>query len=140
MDHFLINIGKKRTILISIAILAISLYLIAFFMYLISKNDLFYTFLIRDIILQILVFISLIMLLIFVLKGKKWACNTLIIFLFIKAYFSLEYIAYIEAVKPNTHTLNTTYLSIQIIIYSTAIIHFGFSKSFIAFSKYKNIK
>ncbi len=139
MSGFLINIGRKRTFLVSGIVLLTPISLIIFFLYLISKFNNYYKCLLDDILKEILTTIFFLILLFFTFKGKKWSKNILLSFLLIKIYFSLKFTAYIST-NPFEYKFNNYYLLSAIIVYITAILHFAFSKSFKVFSKHQNSK
>lgn len=138
MSGFLINIGRKRTLWVSGAILLVSIYLIAFFLYLISKHEIYYEHLFDNIIKEALTVIFFSFLLIFIYKGKKWARNILLIVFLIKTYYSLQFIAYMLTVTSYLSIFTINFSLIEVIVYFTAIIHFAFSKSFKTFAKHQN--
>lgn len=126
MDN-LILIGKKRTIILCIALLIISAYTIVSYHIIaleINLNKLF---------LQILRFALTTSLLLFVYKGKRWAMYLLLILL------SLSLVGIIVSLSiTDIPILNYLPLFIMAIVYTISIFHFGFSKSFKAFFEYKN--
>ncbi len=125
--NYLEQIGKKRTILISISILLVSLHTIYFYNSAVPEIET------KKIIQQIIRFILTVGLLFLVYKGKNWARIVSIIL------FSLGLIGAIFGIlsvsKPII--LKTPFI-VMIIVYSVAIYHFGISKSFKAFFDYQN--
>lgn len=123
----LINLGKKRTILISISILLVSIHTIYFYHSVRPEIET------KKLIQQIIRFLLTFGLLVMVYKGKNWAkIVSLILFslALVGAFFGLA-------------TLDTPFMSkipllVMIYVYSIAIYHFGFAKSFKEFSKYQN--
>ncbi len=138
MNGFLINIGRKRTLWISGTILFVSVYLISFFFYLSSKHEIYYKNLFNDIIKEGLIFLFFSFLLTFTYKGNKWAKNILLIIFLIKIYYSLQVIAYVSTVLSDLSRFNINFLLIKVVVYSIAILHFCFSKSFKVFAKHQN--
>lgn len=123
----LISIGKRRTILISISILLISLHTIYFYHAVrpeIETEKLFQ---------QILRFLLTAGLLVMVYKGKKWAKNVSIVLFSIGIIGALVGILAVEGVL-----VNKIPLFVMAFIYSVAVYHFGFSKDYKAFFEYQN--
>ncbi len=126
MDE-LTKIGKKRTILISISILLVSIHTIYFYHSVRPEIES------KKLIQQIIRFLLTIGLLIMVYKGKKWAKIVSIIL------FSLAILgALIGLGTLDTPFINKVPLLVMIFVYSMAIYHFGFAKSFKEFFKYQN--
>jgi fatty acid desaturase len=123
-----IKTGKKRTILISISILLVSLHTIYFYHAVRPEIET------KKLIQQIIRFLLTIGLLVLVYKGKKWAKIVSIIL------FSLAILgALIGLVTIGSESfVNKVPLLVMILIYSVAVYHFGFSKSFNAFFEHQN--
>ncbi|WGH75603.1 hypothetical protein P8625_00125 [Tenacibaculum tangerinum] len=128
MDN-LIKLGKRRTILISISILLVSIHSIYFYHSVRPEIEL------KKLFQQLIRFSLTVTLLLMVYKGKKWAKIVLII-LFSVALFGL-------LISFNTleiSFINKIPFGIMVFVYSMAIYHFGFSKSFKAFYLFQNNK
>ncbi len=123
-----IKTGKRRTILISISILLVSLHTIYFYH---SVRPDIET---KKLIQQIIRFLLTIGLLVYVYKGKKWAKIVSIVL------FSLAILGAVIAIFSieSPSIIIKTPLLVMILVYSVAIYHFGVSKSFKAFFEYKN--
>lgn len=118
----LIALGKRRTILVSISILLVSIHTIYFYHVSMDVVDT------KKIIQQLFRFLLTIALLIMVYKGKKWARIVAIVL------FSLAGIAaLISIVSINSTLVSKIPLMVMTFVYGMAIYHFGFSKSFKAF-------
>jgi hypothetical protein len=124
----LIKTGKKRTILISISVLLVSLHTIYFYHAVRPEIET------KKLIQQIVRFLLTAGLLIAVFKGKKWA-KIVSIVLFSLAI--LGAIAAMVAIESGSF-VNKTPLLVMIFVYSVAVYHFGFSKSFKAFFDHQN--
>lgn len=126
MNHLIEN-GKRRTILISISIILISLHTIYFYHSVKPEID-------SDKLIQQIVRLSLtIGLLIMIYRGKNWA-RIISIFL-----FSLTIIgAIIGFVLINNSFVNKIPLLVMVFVYSMAVYHFAFAKSFKEFFNYQN--
>ncbi len=121
------KIGKRKTIAISISILLVSIYTIFLYHYVRPEIEL------RKLIQQIIRFVLTLGLLLMVYKGKKWAKIIAIIL------FSLAVLGSLFAlIILNSSFISKIPLLVTIFIYSVAIYHFGFSKSFKAFIKSQN--
>lgn len=125
----LTKIGKKRTLLISISILLVSIHTIYFYHSVKLEIES------KKLIQQLIRFLLTIGLLIMVYKGKKWA-KTISIVLFSLALLG----ALIPLGTLETSFINKIPLLVMIFVYSMAIYHFGFAKSFKEFFKYQNTK
>lgn len=126
MNH-LEKIGKLKTIFISISILMVSLHTIYFYNFNISEIES------KKIIQQTIRFLLTIGLLIMVYRGKNWARIVSIIL------FSLGALAAIVGLTTITSAVvNKIPFIVMILVYSSALYHFWFSKSFKAFFDYKN--
>ncbi|MCL9806549.1 hypothetical protein NAT51_13520 [Flavobacterium amniphilum] len=126
---FLEKLGKKRTILISISILIISLHSIYFY---ISTTPEIET---KKITQQVIRFFLTVVLLLFIYKGKNWARIAALILFSIGVLSGL-----IGIFTINQDILLKTPLFVMVFIYSFAIHFFGFSESFKAFAWYQNEK
>ena len=118
----LINLGKKRTLLISLSILLVSIHTIYF--YNVSVLEIEPTKLFQQFIRLSLT----IGLLLMVYKGKNWArIIAIILFAFgvLGAIFGF--------ITTDTYFLNKTPFLVMIFVYGMAVYHFSFSKSFKAF-------
>ncbi|WNJ18245.1 hypothetical protein [Pontibacter sp. G13] len=124
----LIKTGKKRTILISISILLVSLHTIYF--YHAVRPDIE----IKKLIQQGIRFLLTIGLLVLVYKGKNWAKIVSIVL------FSFALLGALVGLFTvgNVSVINKLPLIVMIIVYSMAIYHFGVSESFKAFFENKN--
>ncbi|MCT4581761.1 MAG: DUF4240 domain-containing protein [Flavobacteriales bacterium] len=126
--NVLIQQGKNRTILIAISILLLSVHTI--YLYHAVKPEIES----KKLIQQIIRFLLTVGLLIMVYKGKKWAKIVAIIL------FSLATLgALTSLLVVNTAFINKVPLLVMTFVYSMAIYHFGFSKSFKEFFNYQNI-
>jgi hypothetical protein len=125
----LTKIGKKRTILISISILLVSIHTIYFYHSVRPEIES------KKLIQQIIRFSLTIGLLIMVYKGKNWAKIVSIIL------FSLALLGALVGLGTlDTPFINKIPLLVMIFVYSMAIYHFGFAKSFKEFFKFQNIE
>lgn len=123
----LAKIGKKRTILISISILLVSIHTIYFYHSVRPEIES------KKLIQQIIRFSLTIGLLIVVYKGKNWAKIVSIIL------FSLALLGALVGLGTlDTPFINKVPLLVMIFVYSMAIYHFGFAKSFKEFFKFQN--
>nr|WP_294932777.1 hypothetical protein [uncultured Flavobacterium sp.] len=121
------KIGKIKTILISISILLVSLHSIYFYNSIIPEIGS------KKIIQQSIRFLLTIGLLIMVYKGKNWARIISIIL------FSLGVLGAIVGLTTITSAVvNKIPFIVMILVYSSALYHFWFSKSFKAFFDYQN--
>jgi hypothetical protein len=123
----LIKLGKKRTILISISILLVSIHTIYF--YHSVRPEIETTKLIQ----QIIRFLLTVGLLAMIYKGKNWAKIVSLILFPLGLLGALVGLGTLDA-----PFINKVPLLVMTLIYSIAIYHFGFAKSFKAFSKYQN--
>ncbi|WP_130734205.1 hypothetical protein [Flavobacterium sp. J27] len=125
----LIKTGRRRTILISISILLISIHTI----YLYNKVQLEIDS--KKLIQQIIRFVLTFGLLYSIYIGKNWAKNIAIVLFTFGIVFSVyNLFNYKTAVMGNILILEI------IFIYSLAVYHFLFSSSFAAFQEYQNKK
>jgi hypothetical protein len=127
--NYLEQIGKRKTILISISILLVSLHTIYFYNSVVPEIET------KKIIQQIIRFLLTVGLLVMIYRGKNWAKNIFIIL------FSIGIFGAIYGVFSVSESIVSKIpFIVMIIVYSAAIYHFGFSKSFKAFSDYQNRK
>ncbi|WP_432671485.1 hypothetical protein [Flavobacterium sp. SM2513] len=125
----LTKIGKKRTILISISILLVSIHTIYFYHSVRPDVES------KKLIQQIMRFLLTIGLLIMVYNGKNWAKIVSIVL------FSLALLGALVALGTlETPLINKVPLIVMILIYTMAIYHFGFAHSFKEFFIYQNSK
>lgn len=124
----LIRKGKKRTILISISILLVSIHTIYFYHVVRPEIET------KKLIQQIIRFLLTVGLLIVTYKGKKWARIVSIVLFSLGILGGLAGLVTIESVS----IINKVPLLVMTIVYSIAVYHFGFSKSFKAFINYQN--
>lgn len=121
------KLGKKRTILISISILLVSIHTIYFYHSVRPEIES------KKLIQQIIRFLLTVGLLIMVYKGKNWAKIVSIIL------FSLALLgALFGLFTLQTPFINKVPMLVMIFVYSMAIYHFGFAQSFKEFFKYQN--
>ncbi|GAL84288.1 hypothetical protein Krodi_0658 [Sporocytophaga myxococcoides] len=121
--------GRIRTILISISILMVSLHTIY------NYNSVFLYIEAKKAGQQIVRFVLTIGILIMVYKGKNWARIALLVL------FSVaDLLALISLFTIENDILLKTPIIVMIIVYSTAIYHLGFSKSFKAFALHQKTK
>jgi hypothetical protein len=126
MNH-LEKIGKIKTILISISILMVSLHSIYFYNSIIPEIES------KKIIQQSIRFLLTVGLLIMVYKGKNWA-RIVSILLFSLGVFG----AIVGLTGITSSVINKIPFIVMILVYSAAVYHFWFSKSFKAFFNYQN--
>lgn len=121
------KLGKKRTILISISILLVSIHTIYFYHSVRPEIES------KKLIQQIIRFLLTVGLLIMVYKGKNWAKIVSIIL------FSLAVLgALFGLFTLQTPFINKVPMLVMTFVYSMAIYHFGFAQSFKEFFKYQN--
>ena len=125
----LIQLGKRRTILISISILLISIHTIYFYHAVRPEIET------KKLIQQIVRFFLTVGLLYLIYIGKNWAKNIAIVLFTLSAIIALYSIFTI-----NTSILNKTPFIVMLTVYSFAVYHFTFSKSFMAFRNYQKNK
>lgn len=122
-----VKLGRKRTILISISIILVSIHTIYFYQSAQPEINL------SKLMTQIVRLALTIVLLFLVYKGKKWAKILALIL------FSLATLGALFGIIINESTLLFKIpMLVMILVYSTAIHHFGFSASFKAFLSYQN--
>lgn len=123
----LTKLGKKKTILISISILLVSIHTIYFYHSLRPEIEA------KKLIQQIIRFLLTIGLLVMVYKGKNWAKIVSLIL------FSLALLgALVGFGTLEVPFLNKIPVIVMIFVYSIAIYHFGFDKSFKEFFEHQN--
>lgn len=125
----LIQIGKRRTILISVSILLVSIHTIYFYHALRPEIET------KKIIQQIVRFFLTVGLLYLIYIGKNWAKNIAIVLFTLSAIIALY-----SAFTINTSIINKTPFIVMLMVYSFAVYNFTFSKSFTAFQEYQNNK
>lgn len=119
--------GRKRTILLSISILLVSIHTIYF--YHSNKPELDNAKLTQ----QIVRFLLTAVLLYFLFKGKNWARIVSSILFSVAILGSL-----VALFTLNAPIVAKTPLLVMLFVYSMAIKHFWFSKEYKAFSAYQN--
>jgi hypothetical protein len=124
----IIKIGKRRTILISISVLLVSLHTIYFYHAVRPEIET------KKLIQQVIRFLLTVGLLIAVFKGKKWAEIVSIVPFSLAILGALSGVVAIESGS----FVNKVPLLVMIFVYSVAAYHFGFSKSFKAFFDHQN--
>ena len=124
----LIKTGKKRTILISISILLVSLHIIYFYHTVRPEIET------KKLIQQIIRFLLTVGLLIVVYKGKQWAEIVSIVLFSLAILGALIGLMTIE----NESFVSKIPMLVMIFVYSMAVYHFGVSKSYKAFFEYQN--
>ncbi len=121
------RIGRKRTLLIFISIIIVSIHTIYFFHVIRPELE------VKRLVQQIIRFLLTIGLLIVVYKGKRWAIITSLIL------FSLAILGALSGIfAMDGHLINKIPLMVMVFVYAVAIYHFGFSESFKAFISYQN--
>lgn len=124
----LITLGKRRTILISISILIVSLHSI-YYHHSISPGVEG-----KKVMQQVIRFALTVGLLYAIYKGKQWAKIVLIV-LFALAIIGAAIGIFMSGGGSFAAKIP---LIVMLVVYSVAIHHFGFSKSYKAFSNYQN--
>lgn len=123
----LAQIGRKKTILISISILLVSIHTIYLYHSVRPEIET------KKLIQQLIRFLLTIGLLMMVYKGKNWAKIVSIIL------FSLALLgALIGLATLDTPFINKVPLLVMVFVYSISIYHFGLDKSFKEFFSYQN--
>ena len=127
MDE-LAKIGKRRTIIISISVLMVSIHTIYYYHSLRPEVDSI------KLIQQIIRLFLTVGLLYAAYIGKKWAKIIVVIL------FSIAVLGAIIAIATSLELpfINTIPFYVMIFVYGNGISHFGFSKSYKAFFKYQN--
>jgi hypothetical protein len=125
----IIKIGKKRTVLVSISILLVSIHTIYFYHAVRPEIEE------KKLIQQIIRFLLTSGLLYLIYIGKNWA-KKIVIALFT---FSIVFACY-SLFTIKTSNINKLPLVTMVLVYSFAIYHFLFSKSFEEFQEYQNKK
>ena len=123
------KLGRKRTILISISILLVSLHTIYYYHLVMPEVEM------KKIVQQLIRFLLTIWLLILIYKGKNWARIVTIILAFVAVVGSIISMFAINQV----FVLKIPFL-IMTFVNIMAIYFFGFSKSFKAFATYQKKK
>lgn len=127
--NYVEKIGKKRTILISIGILLVSIHTIYFYHSVKPEIET------KKLIQQIIRFLLTFGLLYLIYIGKNWARILSIIL------FSIGVIgAVISLFTFEIPVVNKIPFIVMAFVYSIAIYHFSFSKSFKAFFEFQNEK
>ncbi|MEO9501217.1 hypothetical protein [Nonlabens ulvanivorans] len=123
----LAQLGKRRTILISISILLISLHTIYFYQSALPEINT------SKLIQQCVRFVLTVVLLLFVFQAKRWAKITAIVL------FGLALLgAVIGLVSLSGTFINKIPVLVMILVYSMAIHHLRYSNSYKAYFQYKN--
>ena len=122
------KIGKRRTILLSISILLVSIHTIYYYHSVIQEIE------IKKIVQQIIRFLLTVWLLILIYKGSNWARIVMIILAFVAVIGSL-----ISIVTIDQDFVLKTPLLVMAIVYSMAIYFLGFSKSYKAFATFQRM-
>ena len=118
----LIRTGRKRTILISISILLVSIHTIYFYHVIRPEIET------KKLTQQLIRFALTVGLLYAVYRGKKWAINISIVL------FSLALLAAILGIVTIDGPIsNKIPMLVMIFVYSMAIYHFGFAENFKAY-------
>jgi hypothetical protein len=120
------QLGKRRTILISISILIVSLHNIYFYNSVAGEMET------KKMVQQIVRFVLTIGLLVAIYQGKNWARLIAIVLFGIAAVGALAGIITIE--KPMVAKVP---LMVMTFVFAVAIYHFSFSKSFKAFFEFQ---
>lgn len=123
----LINLGRKRTLLISISVLLVSVHTIYFYHAVRPEIET------KKLFQQGIRFLLTLGLLIVTYHGKQWAKITSIVLLSLGILGAIIGVATIEGPFAN----KIPFL-VMIFVYATAVYHFGLSKSFKAFFDYQN--
>ncbi|MES1181751.1 MAG: hypothetical protein ABUL44_03055 [Flavobacterium sp.] len=123
----LVKTGKRRTILISISILLVSIHTIYFYHAVRSEIES------NKLTQQVIRFLLTIGLLVLTYKGKKWARITSVVLFSLAILMAVSALATLEG-----PFVNRIPLMVMVFVYSTAVWHFGFSDSYKAFLEYQN--
>ncbi len=121
------QLGKRRTILVSISILMVSIHTIYFYHATVPNVTA------GKIIQQIIRFILTAGLLALIYNGKNWARIIAIILFSIGTLGAL-----MSLFTLDTHIVSKIPLVVMTFVYSIAIFHFGFTESFKAFKAFLN--
>jgi hypothetical protein len=116
--------GKKQTLLISLSIVLVSL--ITIIQYQLSVDEL----VVKKLVQQIIRFILTLVMMFFILKKKTWALVMMILLLSAAVLMAIDFIIFEEL--PFMAKIP---LMVMAFVYSIALYHFAFSKSFKAFFK-----
>ena len=123
----LAQIGKKRTILLSISILLVSLHTIYYYHSLRPELDE------GKLKQQIIRFVLTIVFLILIYLGKNWARKIFAGLLSLGLIFAV-----LSLFAPDVNHIHKIPMVIMAIIYGLSIQHFGFSRSYSEYMNYKN--
>lgn len=123
----LIKTGKKRTILISASVLLVSIHTI--FFYHAGRPEIE----VNKLLQQGIRFLLTVGLLIAAYQGKTWAKSIAAVLFALAIVAALIGLAKIEGPM-----MNKTPIFVMVFVYSMAVYHFGFSKSYRAFFDYQN--
>lgn len=125
-----ISRGKRRTILIAISVLLVSLTTI--YLYQVSRPE----FDIKKLLQQVIRFILTALLLFMTYRGEKWAkIGSIVLFSIAAAGALVNVIRLVD--QPFFILAPSLVMSI---IYTLAIYHFGFSANYKAFFAYQNLR
>jgi hypothetical protein len=139
MSGFLINLGRKRTLYITGAIVIISCCFIFYLLYLrVNYYPYQSTILIWTLYREFFLISLFTVLIILSYNGKKSARHLLILTLIVKLFFTFKTLAFFSSMVLSTR-LSLVFPILNAIIYSTALYHFAFSKSFTLFFENKNL-
>lgn len=123
----LVRLGKRRTILLSISILLVSIHTIYFYHSVRPEIET------KKLVQQTIRFLLTFGLLVMVYKGKNWAKIVSLIL------FSLALLgAFFGLVTLETPLISKIPFLVMIFVYSMALYHLGFANSFKEFSKHQN--
>lgn len=123
------KLGQRRTILLSISVLLVSVYTILLYHF--GRPELEN----KKVIQQVVRFTLTVGLLVMVYKGKKWA-KIISIVLFALGFLT----ALVGFLTLQTPLINKIPILVMMFVYVMSIYHFGFAHSFKAFNKYQNSK
>jgi hypothetical protein len=124
---YLAGIGKKRTILISISVLMVSLHTMYFYNVMMPEVTT------KKIVQQSIRFLLTVGLLVMLYRGKSWARITSIVL------FSIGILgAFVGLITIDKTIILKSPLIVMLIVYSVALYHFWFSRSFKAFFEHQN--
>jgi hypothetical protein len=126
----IVKIGKKRTILISLSILLVSIHTIYFYHVVRPEIET------KKLLQQIIRFLLTAGLLMVTYKGKRWARIVSIILFSLGILGGLSGLVIIESAS----IINKIPLLVMTFVYSIAVYHFAISKSFKAYFDYCNGK
>lgn len=123
----LAQLGKKRTLLISISILIVSLHTIYYYHSVRPEIES------KKLVQQIIRFVLTVALLVFLYKGKNWAKILSTVLFALGAIGAIIAVVIIDA--PFAGKIP---LLVMTFVYSVAVYHFGFSESYKAFFHHQN--